>query len=81
MARIFEKPDRDKYAQPRDLEVNDEFTPASVKVRTVPDEPVVDAFYAYPTNIPSATDDVNMAVWGWNEQGRYLKQIDKLKDE
>lgn len=79
MARLFDKDD--KYALPRDLEVNDEFTPQYPKVRTVADSPVVDAFYAYPMKVTSATDDVEMATWGWNEQGRYLKQIDKLKDE
>lgn len=63
------------------LKVNAEITPEPRTVRTVSDSPVVDAYYAYPMKVTSATDDVDMAVWGWNEQGRYVKQTDKLKDE
>lgn len=77
--KIFQKDD--KYAQPRDLTVNDEFTRENATVRTVSDDSAVDAFYPYPMKVTSATDDIDMAVWGWNEQGRYLKQTDKLKDE
>lgn len=70
---------------PSRLQVNNQTVPTDVPdelpIRTVSQEGVVDPFYPYPMHVTSATDDVDMAVWGWNEQGRYLKQTDKLKDE
>jgi hypothetical protein len=68
------------------LRINDEVTPLDMPVRTVDNDAVCDAFYAYGTQphshpLQNAQDDVDMAVWGWNEQGRQIQQEDKNKDE
>lgn len=70
---------------PARLQVNNQIVPDDIPnelpIRTVPDAGVVDAFYPYPMSVTNATDDIDMSVWGWNEQGRYLQQMDKLRDE
>lgn len=72
-------------------ELNSQFVPAARSihpppVRTVPQEGVCDAFYPFPNeahghHLQDAQDDIDMAVWGWNEQGRQLQQEDKNHDE
>jgi hypothetical protein len=75
---------------PDRIEVNNQSVPADVPdelpIRTVPQEGVCDAFYPFPSephghHLQSADDDIDMAVWGWNEQGRYLQQEDKNGDD
>jgi hypothetical protein len=83
MARA--KPDR-----PYRIEVNNQCVPVNIPsdppIRTVPQEGVCDAFYPYGNqphghHLQSAQDDIDMAVWGWGEQGRQLQQEDKNHDE
>lgn len=69
-----------------DIEINDERTPKIDKVRTVPNKGVVDAFYPFPAqahghHLQDADEDIDMAVWGFNEQARQLEQEDRNKDE
>ena len=69
-----------------DLRVNDEATPITEPVRTVNNDAVCPAYYphgsqAHSHHLQNAQDDLDMAVWGWNEQGRQLQQEDKNKDD
>jgi hypothetical protein len=77
---------RAKPELPYRIEVNDQCVPDERKVRTVPQEGVCDAYYPYGNqphghHLQDAQDDVDMSVWGWGEQGRYLQQEDKNKDD
>jgi len=69
-----------------DLRVNDETTPKLEDVRTVNENAVCAPYYphgsqAHSHHLQSAEDDLDMAVWGWNEQGRVLHQEDENKDD
>jgi hypothetical protein len=68
------------------IEINDSFTPQYEKSHTVPDEGVTDAYFAHPSqahshHLQSGGPDMDMAVWGFNEQARQLEQEDRNKDE
>lgn len=69
-----------------ELRINDEATPIRESVRTVNDDQVCPAYYPHGTqphshHLQSAKDDIDMAVWGWNEQGRQLQQEDRNGDD
>lgn len=69
-----------------DIEINDERTPKIDKVRTVPNKGTTDAFFAHGSqshshHLQDADPDIDMAVWGFNEQARQLQQEDRNKDE
>lgn len=71
-----------------DIEINDERTPQERKVRTVTTEMtgVTDAYFAHGSqshshHLQDAQDDMDMAVWGFNEQARQIQQEDRNKDE
>jgi hypothetical protein len=69
-----------------DLRINDESTPIRESVRTVNDDEVCSPYYArspqaHSHHLQDAKDDIDMAVWSWNEQGRQLHQEDKNGDD
>lgn len=68
------------------IDINDSYVPGIDKVRTVPNKGVTDAYFAHGTqahshHLQSADDDLDMAIWGLNEQARQLQQEDRNHDE
>jgi|SRR5215472_7467847 len=72
------------------VRINDEVLPSSdwadEQVRTVTLTGIVPARHPHPLqphghHLQSATEDVEYAVWGWNEQARDLAQEDRNGDE
>ena len=66
--------------------VNDEVIPIVESVRTVDQDSVCPVYYPHGSqshshHLQGAQDDIDMAVWGWNEQGRQIHQEDKNKDD
>jgi len=69
-----------------DLRINDETSPIVEDVRTVNNDEVCPAYYSFGNqahghHLQGAQDDIDMAKWGWNEQGRLLHQEAKNKDD
>lgn len=69
-----------------DIKINDSYTPKIDEVRTVKNKGVTDAYFAHGSqphshHLQSADDDIDMAVWGFNEQARQIQQEDRNKDE
>jgi hypothetical protein len=78
-------PRRGDVSPPR-LNINDERTPNDPEVRIVDNDSVCAAYYPFGNqphghHLQGAQDDLDMAIWGWNEQGRQLRQEDKNKDD
>jgi len=68
------------------LRINDEVLPVDEGVRTTTLTGIVPARYPFPAqehghHLQSADDDIDYAVWGWNEQARDLAQEDRNHDE
>ena len=68
------------------IEINDSTTPDYVESRVVPNEGVCDAYYPFPAkahghHLQGGGPDMDMAVWGVNDQARVIQQEDRNGDE
>lgn len=86
MKRFNLPPPPNNPVEPYRFIINSHAVPEDMNIRTVPNQGVCDAFYALGTqphahHLQSAKDEVDMAVWGFNEQARYLRQEDINGDE
>jgi len=68
------------------VRINDETTPKMPSVRTVDPDSCVPAYYPHPLqphghHLQAADEEVEQAVWGWNEQARDLAGEDRNHDE